>query len=44
MANVFVRLHAKGAAPPDSDIDLTVFLDKDEMEEFQEDVKLMWLR
>lgn len=36
--------HAKGAARPDSDIDLAVFLDTDEIDGFREDVELMRLR
>ena len=36
--------HAKGTARPDSDIDLAVFLDRNEIEGFREDVELMRLR
>jgi uncharacterized protein len=36
--------YAKGIAGPDSDIDLAVFLDKEEIEGFREDVELMRLR
>lgn len=36
--------HAKGNARPDSDIDLAIFLDRDEIEGFREDVELMRLR
>ncbi len=35
--------HAKGTAQPDSDIDLAVFLDLDEIDGFDEDVRLMQL-
>ena len=35
--------HAKGTAQADSDIDLAVFLDKDEIDGFNEDVQLMRL-
>ena len=34
---------AKGTAGPDSDIDLAVFLDRDEIDGFHEDVELMRL-
>ena len=36
--------YAKGTARPDSDIDLAVCLDKDEIDGFREDVELMRLR
>ena len=36
--------YAKGTAGPDSDIDLAVFLDRDEIDGFREDVELMRLR
>lgn len=36
--------HARGLARPDSDIDLAVFLDKDDIGGFEEDVELMRLR
>ncbi|HNR32282.1 MAG TPA: nucleotidyltransferase domain-containing protein [Candidatus Hydrogenedentes bacterium] len=36
--------HAKGAARPDSDIDLAIFLDQDDIDGFREDVELMRLR
>jgi len=36
--------YAKGTAQPDSDIDLAVFLDRDEIDGFREDVELMRLR
>lgn len=36
--------HAKGKATDDSDIDLAVFLDKDDIAGFPEDVELMRLR
>jgi predicted nucleotidyltransferase len=35
---------AKGTALPESDIDLAVFLDQDEMDGFEEDARLMKLR
>ena len=35
--------HAKGTAQADSDIDLAVFLDQDEIDGFNEDVQLMRL-
>jgi uncharacterized protein len=35
--------HAKGTAQSDSDIDLAVFLDQDEIDGFNEDVQLMHL-
>ncbi len=35
--------HAKGTAKADSDIDLAVFLDRDEIDGFNEDVQLMRL-
>jgi predicted nucleotidyltransferase len=35
--------HAKGTAQADSDIDLAVFLDHDEIDGFNEDVQLMCL-
>ena len=36
--------YAKGTAGPDSDIDLAIFLDRDEIDGFREDVELMRLR
>ncbi|MBI2431352.1 MAG: nucleotidyltransferase domain-containing protein [Candidatus Hydrogenedentes bacterium] len=36
--------YAKGTAHPDSDIDLAIFLDQDEIDGFREDVHLMRLR
>lgn len=36
--------YAKNSARPDSDIDLAVFLDTDEIDGFREDVELMRLR
>jgi len=36
--------YARGTARPDSDIDLAIFLDKDEIDGFREDVELMRLR
>ena len=36
--------YAKGTVGPDSDIDLAVFLDRDEIDGFREDVELMRLR
>lgn len=36
--------HAKGTPHPDSDIDLAIFLDCDEIDGFKEDVALMRLR
>ena len=35
--------HAKGTAQADSDIDLAVFLDQEEIDSFNEDVRLMRL-
>ena len=36
--------YAKGTAGADSDIDLAIFLDRDEIDGFREDVELMRLR